>query len=173
MFPEIHIQLTRWRFRAILSPQKLWGNYRRGNVLETIFAKIQRITVMVLAGMLVIVVILSTAHLGLLIGEEIWQSPRFLLPVQGLLDIFGYFLLVLIGVELLETLRAYLKQDVIHVRVVLEVALIAMARKAIIQEPGAAPGMALFGTAALIVALALAFYFERRTERTEKRQPEA
>jgi uncharacterized membrane protein (DUF373 family) len=133
-------------------------------VFETLLAKIQRSTVMVLAGMLVIVVVLSTAHLGMLIGEEVWHAPRFLIPVQGLLDIFGYFLLVLIGVELLETLRAYLKRDVIHVRVVLEVALIAMARKAIIQEPDAAPGLALFGTAALIVALAIAFYFERRTE---------
>ncbi len=132
--------------------------------METLFAKIQRSTVVVLAGMLVIVVVLSTAHLGVLIGEEIWQSPHFLIPVQGLLDVFGYFLLVLIGVELLETLRAYLKQDVIHVRVVLEVALIAMARKAIIQESGAAPGLTLFGAAALILALAVAYYFERQAE---------
>ncbi len=132
--------------------------------METLFAKIQRSTVVVLAGMLVIVVVLSTAHLGVLIGEEIWQSPHFLIPVQGLLDVFGYFLLVLIGVELLETLRAYLKQDVIHVRVVLEVALISMARKAIIQESGAAPGLTLFGAAALILALAVAYYFERQAE---------
>jgi len=134
-------------------------------VWETLFAKVQRSTVVVLAGMLVIVVILSTAHLGVMIGEEIWHAPRFLIPVEGLLDVFGYFLLVLIGVELLETLRAYLKQDVIHVRVVLEVALIAMARKAIIQEPAATSGLTLLGTAALILALAIAFYFERRTDR--------
>jgi uncharacterized membrane protein (DUF373 family) len=140
-------------------------------VFETLLTKIQRSTVMVLAGMLVIVVVLSTAHLGMLIGEELWHAPRFLIPVQGLLDIFGYFLLVLIGVELLETLRAYLKRDVIHVRVVLEVALIAMARKAIIQEPDSVPGLALFGTAALIVALAIAFYFERRTERQTAEDP--
>jgi len=133
--------------------------------MEKLFAKIQRSTVIVLAAMLVIVVLLSTAHLGVLIGEAIWRPPRFLIPVEGLLDIFGYFLLVLIGVELLETLRAYLKQDVIHVRVVLEVALIAMARKAIIQEPAATSSLTLFGTAALILALAIAFYFERQTDR--------
>jgi uncharacterized membrane protein (DUF373 family) len=160
-------------------PHQLCGNFRDilpgkaeaigtgENVLEMLLAKVQRITVMVLAGMLVIVVVLSTAHLGILISEEIWRSPRFLIPVQGLLDIFGYFLLVLIGAELLETLRAYLKQDVIHVRVVLEVALIAMARKAIIEEPAAAPGWELFGVAALILALAIAFYFERRTDRRQ------
>src|SRR5208282_6069312 len=115
--------------------------------------------------MLVLVVMLSTVHLGIVIGEEIWKPPRFLIPVQGLLDIFGYFLLVLIGVELLETLKAYIKKDVIHVRVVLEVALIAMARKVIIEEPNTVPSSTLFGIAALILALSVAFYFERQTQR--------
>jgi uncharacterized membrane protein (DUF373 family) len=89
-------------------------------------------------------------------------TALFLIRVQGLLEIFGYLLLVLIGVELLETLKAYLKKDVIHVRVVLEVALIAMARKVIIEEPNTVPGLTLFGIAALILALGIAFYFERQ-----------
>jgi uncharacterized membrane protein (DUF373 family) len=101
-------------------------------------------------------------YLGVLIAQEIWAPPRFLIRVQGLLEIFGYFLLVLIGVELLETLKAYLRKDVIHVRVVLEVALIAMARKVIIEEPNTVPGLTLFGIAALILALGIAFYFERQ-----------
>lgn len=117
-----------------------------GNVLGTLLAKIQKFTIMVLAGMLVVVVVLSTVHLGKLIGEETRKTPRFLIPVEGLIDIFGYFLLVLIGIELLETLRAYFKKDVIHVRVVLEVALIAMARKAIIEEPHNVPALTLFGS---------------------------
>jgi uncharacterized membrane protein (DUF373 family) len=133
-------------------------------MLETVLAKIQRLIVLVLAGMLVIVVVLSTAHLGVLIGEEIWKTPRFLIQVQGLLEIFGYFLLVLIGLELVETLRAYLRKDVIHVRVVLEVALIAMARKAIILEPNGVTAATMFGIAALVLALSVAFYFERQTQ---------
>jgi uncharacterized membrane protein (DUF373 family) len=104
-------------------------------------------------------------HLGVLIAEDVWKPPKFLIPVQGLLEIFGFFLLVLIGVELLETLKAYLKKDVIHVRVVLEVALIAMARKVIIEEPNSVPGLTLFGIAALILALGIAFYFERQTQK--------
>lgn len=126
--------------------------------------KIQKIVVWALAGMLVVVVILSTAHLGYLIAEETWQRPRFLIPVQGLLDIFGYFLLVLIGVELLETLKAYLRKDVIHLRVVLEVALIAVARKAIVEEPHAVPALTLFGIASLILALSIGYHFERRPQ---------
>ncbi len=83
----------------------------------------------------------------------------------GLARDFGYFLLVLIGVELLETLKAYVRKDVIHVRVVLEVALIAMARKVIIEEPNTVSSLTLLGIAALILALAIAFYFERQAKR--------
>jgi len=130
--------------------------------LETLLTKIQKFTVLALAGMLVVVMILSTIHLGVLIGQQIWTPPRFLIPVDGLLEVFGYFLLVLIGVELLETLKAYVKKDTIHVRVVLEVALIAMARKVIIEEPHAVASLTLFGIAALILALGVAYYFERQ-----------
>ncbi len=133
--------------------------------METLLTKVQKFTVLSLAAMLCVVVFLSTLHLGVLIAEEIWAPPRFLIRVQGLLEIFGYFLLVLIGVELLETLKAYLKKDVIHIRVVLEVALIAMARKVIIEEPNAVPGLTLFGIAALILALGIAFHVERQARR--------
>lgn len=133
--------------------------------IETIMTKVQKSTVLALAVMLVVVMILSTVHLGVLIFDEVMKPPRFLIPVQGLLDIFGYFLLVLIGVELIETLKAYVKKDAIHVRVVLEVALIAMARKVIIEEPNEVPSLTLFGIAALILALGIASYFERQAKR--------
>ncbi len=133
--------------------------------METLLTRVQKFTVLALAAMLSVVVILSTLHLGVLIVDEVWQPPRFLIRVQGLLEIFGYFLLVLIGVELIETLKAYLKKDVIHIRVVLEVALIAMARKVIVEEPNAVPSMTLFGIAALILALGIAFHVERQARR--------
>lgn len=111
--------------------------------------------------LLIVVIVLSTVHLGVLVAFEIWQPPRFLISVHGLLEVFSYFLLVLIGVELLETLKGYINQEAIRVRVVLEVALIAMARKTITEEPKTLSSMTLFGIAALILALGAAFYFER------------
>jgi uncharacterized membrane protein (DUF373 family) len=112
--------------------------------------------------MLLIIVLLSTVHLGWMIAQEMWKPPRFLIPVHGLIEIFGYFLLVLIGVELVDTLKAYLKEDTVRVRVVIEVALIAMARKVITEEPDVVAPLTLFGIAALILGLAIAFYFERQ-----------
>ncbi len=103
--------------------------------METLLTKTQKLIALVLGVLLIVVVALSTVDLGFLIAQDIWKPPRFLIPVQGLLEIFSFFLVILIGVELLETLKAYVKKDVIHVRLVLEVALIAMARKS--HHPGA------------------------------------
>jgi uncharacterized membrane protein (DUF373 family) len=135
--------------------------------MEILITRVQKLVVVILALLLTIVVLLSTLHLGSLIAHEIWKPPKYLIPVQGLLEIFGFFLLVLIGVELLETLKAYVRKNVIHVRVVLEVALIAMARKVIVEEPNNVPSLTLFGIAALILALGIAFYFERQAQNVQ------
>jgi uncharacterized membrane protein (DUF373 family) len=74
------------------------------------------------------------------------------------MEIFGFFLLVLIGIELLETIKAYLVTNVVHVEIVLEVALIAIARKVIILDVGKYEPLTLIGIACLIVAVSLAFY---------------
>src|SRR6202021_3704535 len=138
--------------------------------METFLTKTQKIFSIVLGVLLIVVVALSTVDLGFLIAQDIWKPPRFLIPVQGLLEIFSFFLVILIGVELLETLKAYVKKDVIHVRLVLEVALIAMARKVIILEPDSVSGLTLLGIAAVILALGVAFYFERQVQK-EQRPP--
>ena len=135
--------------------------------METLLTKTQKLIALVLGVLLIVVVALSTVDLGFLIAQDIWKPPRFLIPVQGLLEIFSFFLVILIGVELLETLKAYVKKDVIHVRLVLEVALIAMARKVIILEPNGVTALTLFGMAALISALGVAFYFERKAHREQ------
>lgn len=132
-----------------------------GQTVNMLITRVQRLIVCAMITLLIVVIVLSTVHLGVLVAFEIWQPPRFLIPVHGLLEVFSYFLLVLIGVELLETLKGYINHEVIRVRVVLEVALIAMARKTITEEPKTLSSMTLFGIAALILALGAAFYFER------------
>lgn len=103
-------------------------------MLETQLIKVQKFIALVIAAMLAILVMLSTVGLGTLIVHEIWKAPQFVVPEQGLLEIFGYFLMVLIGVELLEILRANIKDSVVHVRGLFEVAFIAMVRKLIIEN---------------------------------------
>jgi uncharacterized membrane protein (DUF373 family) len=138
-----------------------------GNDRETLLVKAQNLVAFVLAVLLIVVVLLSTLDLGFLITQEIWKPPRFLIAVHALLEIFSFYWLVLLGVELLETLKTYVKKDVIHVRLVLAVALIVMAREVITLEPSSVPGLTLFGMAALILALGVAFHLERQAPRQQ------
>jgi uncharacterized membrane protein (DUF373 family) len=124
---------------------------------------IERIIVTALIVMMTIVLLLATVDLGWILVRDIFSLPIVLLGIDELLEIFGFFLLVLIGVELLETIKAYFDEHVVHVEVVLEVAMIAIARKVITLEVKDLPSLTLIGISAIILALAVAFYFVKRT----------
>lgn len=124
--------------------------------------KFERYIVVALIVMMVLVILISTVELGWTIIKDLMGPPMFFLEIDDLLEIFGFFLLVLIGIELLETIRAYLVENVIHVEIVLEVALIAIARKVIILDMEKYEGLTIIGTAALILAVAVAFYAVKR-----------
>jgi len=124
--------------------------------------KFEKAITVTLVGLMAVVLLLATIELAWIIVQDIITPPVFLLEINELLDIFGLFLLVLIGVELLETIKAYLKENVVHFEVVLTVAMIAIARKVITLDVKDLPAMTLVGIAAIIVALAVAKYFYRR-----------
>ena len=120
--------------------------------------KIERLIVLSLLVMMVSVVILSTVELGWYIIKDIISPPVFLLDINELLDVFGMFLLVLIGIELLETVKMYLFNRTVHVEVVFTVAMIAIARKVIILDIKEVSSLTLIGIGAIIVALSTGYY---------------
>jgi uncharacterized membrane protein (DUF373 family) len=124
--------------------------------------KFENMIVRALIGMMVLVLLVATIDLGWLIVKDLVEPPLLMLSVAHLLEIFGFFMLVLIGIELLETIRAYLVDHVVHVEIVLEVALIAIARKVIILDMEKYDGLTIIGTAALIVAVAAACFVVKR-----------
>ena len=89
----------------------------------------------------------------LLLGDEqVGQSALsrvFMLHVVFL----PVTLMVLIGLELLETMKSYLEEDKVHVEVVFLVAIIAVARKFIIMDYSKLAPTMLLGMAATILAL--------------------
>jgi uncharacterized membrane protein (DUF373 family) len=122
-----------------------------------------------LLSMMMLVVALSTLELGWLILVDVSTPPIVLLEIEELLEIFGFFLLVLIGVELLETIKAYLRDNVIHVEIVAEVALIALARKVIVLDFASYDGVTVLAMAALIIALAAALVMTRKLSASRRR----
>ena len=131
-------------------------------MMVEILKKFERAVVLALIVMMMIVVMLATIELGWIIIKDIITPPVILLEINQLLEIFGFFLLVLIGVELLETIKAYLTEKVVHVEIVLEVALIAIARKVIILDLEKYGGLTLLGIAALILSVAAGYYAVKR-----------
>jgi uncharacterized membrane protein (DUF373 family) len=121
--------------------------------------KFEHAIIIALIFMMIVVVLISTVELGYIIVLDIISPPIFWLEIDDLLDIFGFFLLILIGVELLETIKAYLAQKVVHSEIVLEVALIAITRKVIILDVKEYSGLTIVGIAALIVSIAVAYHF--------------
>jgi len=133
--------------------------------MATIIKALERGIIFALTAMMSVVIIFATGELAWIIFEDLTTPPILVLEIDQLLDIFGFFLLILIGIELLETIKAYLVEHVVHVEIVLEVALIAIARKVIILDVKDYPSVTLLAVAALIASLAIAYHLERRGRR--------
>lgn len=131
----------------------------------------EKIVIGALMVMMALVLLLATADLGYLIITDIIRPPVLLLEVKDLLDIFGLFLLVLIGIELLDTIKTYLFEHLIRVEVVFMVALIAVARKIIILDIMAFPSLTLVGIGVIVFALAAGYYLIRRSHKERGEPP--
>lgn len=121
--------------------------------------RFERVIVTALIVLMVMVIALATIEVGWLILQDILSPPVFLLEIDELLDIFGKFLLVLVGIELLYTLRAYWTENEVHVEVVFAMALIAVARKVIILDVKELDSLVLIGIAAIVLALSVGYFY--------------
>jgi uncharacterized membrane protein (DUF373 family) len=128
--------------------------------------KLEHGVTMVLIVLLGAIVALATLEVGFTIAKDVVEPPIFFPGIDRLLDIFGKVLLVVLGIELLETLRAFASEGRVRAEIVLTVAVIALARKIILIEPEHASAVVLFGDAALLAALAVAYrFFSRQADR--------
>jgi uncharacterized membrane protein (DUF373 family) len=112
--------------------------------------------------LMVLTVTLVTIDLAVLLVKDIAAHPRYLIGIDELLDLFGMFLLVLLGLELLETIKAYLVEHAIHVEVVMVVALIAISRKVVILDVKEMQSLTLFAIAMIILTLSIGYYLIAR-----------
>lgn len=135
----------------------------------TLMKKYEKIMIQSLMVMMAIVLGLATLDLGYFIIKDAIQPPYLLLSVEQLLDLFGLFMLVLIGIELLETImKTYITQDQPHYEVVLSVAIIAIARKVIILDLKEVDSLSLIGIASIIMALTVGYFLMKKTHSQDK-----
>ena len=126
--------------------------------MQNFLKKFERYIILGLLGMMTVVVFLGTLELAVVLVKEMLKPPIILLNINEMLTIFGFFLMILIGLELIESMKVYLADDVLHVEIIFSVAIIAITRKVIILDIKTIEPLTLLGIAAIIFALAIGYY---------------
>jgi uncharacterized membrane protein (DUF373 family) len=120
----------------------------------------------VLMALLMLVLIGSLIDLVWLLYDALIITTPALLESRELIAVLGAFLLVLIGVELLDTIKAYFRENTIHVEIVVLLAIIAVARKVILLDPagmtGFEFGFELMGIGVIVVGLSAGYYLIKK-----------
>ena len=130
--------------------------------MNRVMAIVEKAVLYALMALMAIVLILATLDLVWTIVLAVTTPPLLLVTLDTLLEIFGMFLLVLVGLELLDTITAYIREHVVHAEIVILAAMIAIARKAITLDLTKSEPMVAFGLAALVLALSAAYFLVRR-----------
>lgn len=138
--------------------------------MPEILRRFEHLVVKSLMLMMAIVVFLATVELAYILVKDIISPPMFLLNIDELQEIFGMFMLVLIGLELFESIQIYHQQRVVRVEIVILVAIIAVARKVIILDYKSLSTLTLLEFGVGILCLALT-YLLLRTRRLPFMEP--
>jgi uncharacterized membrane protein (DUF373 family) len=116
--------------------------------------------------LLMVLILLAVLDLGYLLWHGATTQLASIETVgelqKALQRSFAGVLLVLIGLELLETIRAYLHDHHVRLEVVLIVAIIAVGRHVIQLDFEHLSGTSLLGIAALMLALVAGYFLVRR-----------
>ncbi len=111
---------------------------------------------------MILVISVATVDLIRLLISDLSSEPRGFFS-QNLFAIFGAFLNILIALEILENITAYLRKHVFQVELVIVTSLIAVARKIIILDLEKTSGLSLIGLALAVLALAVSYWLIRRS----------
>lgn len=117
-----------------------------------------RFSVRLLSVMMVFVIIMGVVDVGWTIYEKIKSPPIFILTISDMLATFGAFMAVLIAIEILINITIYLRDDVIHVKIVMATALMAVARKVIVLDFSTTAPAYIYGLAAIALSMSVGYW---------------
>jgi uncharacterized membrane protein (DUF373 family) len=124
--------------------------------------KVEHFIALVLLGLMGVVVIAATAEVAYEIVMGLIEPPGFFLDVSELIETFGLFLMVLVGLELMASIHMYLTEHTIHAEMMLLVALTAVTRKVVILDATKSEPLLVFGVGFMILALCGGYFLIRK-----------
>lgn len=156
-----------------MEQRKKIGQYFRSALSDDSFLcvlkKVETLVSKVLSIVMVIVILAAVTELCIFLFREMLLNNTLADPDKffsvTLLAIFGLFLNILIALEVLENITAYLKKHVVQLELVIVTSLTAVARKIIIFDFNKLTGLELIALAAAILALSVSYWLVRRTNK--------
>ena len=127
----------------------------------------EKVIIFILLGVMMVIISLSLIDLIYQLVQLILLSDFLVLGIDELFNLFGFILLLLISLELLQTIKMYLDEKIVHTEIVLEVAMIALARKIIIIDFEKINSLNAFAIAAILLALAIACFLQKTSRKRE------
>lgn len=127
------------------------------------FEKFVIISLTVLMGIVVVAATMEltyTLYLDFFVRKD---DTKLLISLNELNEVFGLFFNVLIGFELFETVKMYLKDNVIHAELILLVGLIAVSRKVILLDYQKLDALSIIGISILIGTLTGGYYLLKKS----------
>ena len=130
------------------------------HVVFKLFETILLIGILLTLSVTLLLAFIDITHV---IYTKIMAPPTFVVDAQGLMELFSLILILLIGLELIETVKAYLDDGALHVELVLLVAIIAIARKVVVWDFDKYSHVELYSLSAMVLALAVSYFLVKHT----------
>ena len=121
-----------------------------------------RMSVRLLAVLMVLVILMGVVDVGWTLYQKLMTPPKYILTISDMLATFGAFMAVLIAIEIFINITIYLKNNVIHVQIVIATALMAIARKVIILDLETVEPAYLWGIALIVLTMSIAYGITRK-----------
>jgi uncharacterized membrane protein (DUF373 family) len=136
------------------------GNLSQDENFMHLIENIEVLVSKLLSLAMVVVIFAAIFDLGNYLFKNLFTTSEQQLH-QVLFTIFGLFLNVLIALEILENITAYLRKHVVQVELVIVTSLIAVARKIIILDLEKVTGLTIIGLAVAVLSLAISYWIIR------------
>jgi uncharacterized membrane protein (DUF373 family) len=133
-----------------------------------IFDQTEKYIAITLLVLMTVVVILATLEIAYVVAMDIFTPPGFFIGVEDLFDLFGLFLMVMIGLELMASVHMYLKDHKIHAELMLLVAMTAITRKIVILDAKTIDPLLIFSIGFIVIALSVGYFLISRSLLKEK-----
>ena len=143
-------------------PAKIMSN--REDVMLKAVGWIEKFIVQVLVVLLLITIVMGTLELGSTVVAEVVEPPYFQIETSRLFEMFSIFLIVLVGLELLRSVKSYFVHGEIKPEIVVQAAIIAVGNKLITLDIKHISSELLIGLSAVLLGLAVLYYVLRKTD---------